>query len=420
VFLPDCVVRSRRVLTPRGTRPGAIHIRNGRINGVADFDDVPPGCPIDDAGDAVVLPGLVDSHVHVNAAGRTVSEAFDTVTRAAAAGGVTTVIDMPFHGSPPTTMVAAFESRRSGAAGHCFVDVGFWGSVVPGNGRELASLHEAGVLGFKSLLVDGSGDEGCAMSEADLRIVMPGLARIGATLLVHAELPGHSYLDRQSKAAENGAIALLIQLCREYQTRTHIVHLSSSDALAPIFHARTARLPISVETCPHYLYLTAEEIPLNCVSHKCAPPIRDRANREFLWGALTGGLIQFVVSDHTTTPRAGIASLDLSLSIMWTAAAARGYSLAQIAEWMCLAPARFAGLKQKGTIDVGRDADLVIFDPDAAFTVETDALQEGVAQTPYLGHRLRGLVRRTYLRGRRIYERGRPFSPATGEILMRP
>jgi len=457
VFLPDVVVRSRRVVRPGGTQPAAIHVRNGRIVGVLDFEDVPTDCPLDDAGEDVILPGLVDSHVHVNE-----PDGFDVTTRAAASGGVTTLVDMPLHSVPVTTTVAALEAKRESAGGHCFVDVGFWGGVVPGNARSLASLYEAGVLGFKCILVDAGVEEFRAVSEHDLRLVMPALARIGATLLVHAEWPGpihdalthrsagqrwieripglsdrsrySTYLESRPKAAENEAVAMLIQLCREYRTKTHILHLSSSDALTPIFHARTAHLPLTVETCPHYLCLTAEEIPNGATAFKVAPPIRDRANREFLWAALAGGLIQTVVSAHspprpaTTHARSaafatawdGIGSIQLGLSIMWTGASARGYSLDQVARWMCLAPARVAGLSRKGAIDVGYDADLVVLDPDAAFTVEADGLYPRPISTPYSGHRLRGVVRRTYLRGRRIYERGKPFPPPTGQLLARP
>jgi len=459
LFLPDLVVRSRRVVTPLGIRPAAIHILNGRIAGVVDIDDAPSGCPVDDARDYVVLPGLVDTHVHVHEPEQTSPEAFERTTRAAAAGGVTTIIAMPFDGSLPTTAVAALESKCRAAQGHCFVDVGFWAGVIPNNERELPALFQAGALGFTCALGSFEAGGPPAVSEAHLRASMPALARIGAPLLAHAELPGPigqaaterrthrawldripgvsraacryaTYLDSRPKAAENEAIALLIQLCEEHRLHTHIVHLSSSDALTPIFHARSRRLPITAETCPQYLTFVAEEIPDGATEYKCAPPIRDRANREFLWAALAGGLVQSVVSDHWPAPevgasrnfleaRAGIASVQAGLSIVWTGASAREYTLEQVVRWMCLAPAQLAGLARKGSIDVGFDADLVVFDPDEEFTVEPEVQDGHRVATPYRGRRLRGVVKRTYLRGTFAHENGKVFPQAAGRLLLR-
>jgi allantoinase len=457
VFLPDLVVRSRRVVTPRGTRPAAIHVRAGRVVGVLDFDDLPVGCPVDDVG-GVVLPGVVDTRVHAGLRGP-VSEvspqrsrlkgftsevlpqrSFEQVTRSAAAGGVTTIVDMPFGGSPATTTVAALDARRRAASGTCWADVGFWAGVVPGNSRELMPLFEAGVLGFACVLFPCGDLAFPPVSETDLRIVMPGLAHIGATLLVHAELAPPvdaararqrtargwfnratsllsrsrryaTVLDSRPKAAENDGIALMIQLCREYQTSTHIVHLSSADALQPLFHARAAHLRITAETCPHYLDLVAEELSDEAAALlACAPPIRERENREFLWAALAHGLIQMTVADRFTP-------LELSLALMWTGAHARGYALDRVMDWMSSAPARLAGLSRKGKIDVGYDADLVVFEPDLEFVVEPESLHQ---RHLYLGRRLRGIVERTYLRGRQIYSRqdGWAASPS-GTLVSR-
>ena len=454
MFLPDLVVRGRRIVTPRGIHPGAIHVRNGRIIGVVDFDDVPAGCTVDDVADCAVLPGLVDPLVHVRDHGESAADAFERTTRAAAAGGVTTIVAMPFDGGVPTTSAAALESKCRAAQGHCVVDIGFWGGVVPDNQRELESLLHAGALGFSCGLISSSDDACVPVSEAELRAATPVLARLGAPLLVHAELPAAidraavqqladrtwidrlpglsstarrytTYLNRRPKAAETEAIAMLIQLCRESRVPIHVAPLSSSDALTPIFHARSARLPISATTCPHYLFFVADEVPNGAIEYTCAPPIRERENREFLWAALAGGLIQSVATDHRPGPasfgnrnflqaRGGIASLHLSLSIIWTEARARAYTLEQLVLWMCSAPARLAGLDRKGSIAVGYDADLVVFDSEAAFTVEAETVDAQVGVTPYQGRRLRGCIQRTYLRGVRVYEHSKRLPNACG------
>lgn len=458
MFLPDLVVRGRRIVTPRGIHPGAIHVRNGRIIGVVDVDDVPAGCTVDDAGDCAVLPGLVDPLVHVRGHSESAADAFERTTRAAAAGGITTIIAMPFDGGVPTTTAAALESQCRAAQGHCHVDVGFWGGVVPDNQRELESLFLAGALGFSCGLISSSDDACVPVSDAELRAAMPALARLGAPLLVHAELPAAieraaaqrqaprtwidrlpalssparrytTYLNSRPKAAENEAVAMLIQLCRESRVPIHVAPLSSSDALTPIFHARSARLPISATTCPHYLFFVADEVPNGAIEFTCAPPIRERENREFLWAALAGGLIQSVATDHRPAAASvgtrnflkapgGIASLQLSLSIIWTEARARVYSLEQVARWMCSAPAHLCGLDRKGFIDVGFDADLVVFDSEAESTVETETMDAHVGVTPYQGRLLRGVVRRTYLRGARVYEHGKRFPNANGRFLL--
>jgi len=448
-FPPDLIVRSRRVVAAGTTRPASIHIRGGKIVGVLAFDDVPAGCPIDDAGDAAVMPGIVDTHVHVSASGGAADEAFETTTRAAAAGGVTTLLDMPVHGVPPTTSAEAVRVKRGAAAGSCHVDVGLWGGLVPGNERELAPMLEAGVFGFKCVLLASGDGEYPAVSESDLRVAMPAIARLGVPLLVHAEAPGpiaaaraaqragggllarlsrmrrsrrryRTYLESRPKEAENEAIGLMIALCREFRTATHILHLSSADALTPLFQAQSARLPISAETCPHYLFFVADEIADGATAFDCAPPIRERGNRELLWAALAGGLIRMVVSDHlpAAASRPGISSLQLSLAATWTEARARGYTLAQIAEWMCRNPARLAGLTRKGVIDVGFDADLIVMNPDAARMVQQESLEDR-ALTPYLGRHLYGIVERAYLRGTRIFDRCQGVTAPHGRVLTR-
>jgi allantoinase len=462
-FLPDLIVRSQRVVTPAGTRRAAVHVRGGKIAGVLDFDDVPAGCPLDEAGAAAVIPGVVDTYVHVDASDDAGPRGVEATTRAAAAGGITTIIQAPLdnahHGlnssGGATTTGAGVAATLSGAAGHCYVDVGLWGAIVPGNAGELARMVDAGVVGFACGLASRNGD---AVTEADLRVVMPAIRRLGVPLLVHPEAPGpiaraaerrqaggplarllasrrsrrcySAYLTSRPKEAENEAIALMIALCQEYRTQIHMVPLSSSDALTPLFHARSARLPITAATSPHHLTFVAEEIPDGATAFKCAPPIRERENREFLWAALAGGLIQMTASDHSQAPDTataqspdfrcgwtGISSLALSLSAMWTGAVGRGYTLNQVTEWMCRMPARLAGLDRKGAIEPGYDADLVIIDPDAALTVGADQLHPHDPLTPYRGRRLHGVVERTYLRGRPIYERGKAIEGPAGRVL---
>jgi allantoinase len=443
-FEPDLVIRSHRVVTPGAIRPASIHVRGGKIVGVLDFGDVPAGCPIDEADPAAVIPGGVDTHVHVNDS-EAAGNALELTTRAAAAGGITTVVAMPPAG--------AAAQGCSATDGRSHVDVGFWGGIPRGNTDECASMVEAGVFGFACSLEPARGGW---VSEADLRAAMPAITRLRVPLLVHAETPApieataarriahnplgrfltgrsrrsyNTYLESRPKEAENEAIVSMIALCREFGTRIHVAQLSSADALTPLFHARSARLPITAETCPHYLSFVAEEIPDGSTVFKCAPPIRGRENREFLWAALAGGLIQMVVSDHSPAPAmkarlsgdfthawAGISSLQLSLSATWTGAAARQYSLNQVTDWMCRIPARLAGLHRKGAIEPGYDADLVVFDPDAEFAVDAEALHEH-GRTPYGGRRLRGIVERTYLRGRRIHARGKAFETPTGKWL---
>jgi len=404
VFVPDLIVRSRRVVTPLAVRPATIHIRSGRIIGVVDYEDIPAGCPVDDAGGQTILPGLVDTHVHVTSSSVALPDAFEATTRAAAAGGVTTIIDMPPSGGPATS-IEALEVRRRAAADRSFVDVGFWAGLDPGNVRDLPLLLEAGVLGFANC------DRG------HLGTLMQAVRRMDAMLLVRAELV--SAVSSRTKTAETEAIGLVIELCRQHQTRTHIVHLSSSDALAPLFHARAARLPITAETCPHYLCLVADEVRGDANGLQCKPPLRDRENREFLWAAVANRLIQVIASDHGCGSIALLSSMPLSLSATWSEAHARGRTLSEVTEWMCRAPSRLAGLARKGQIEVGYDADLVLFDSDAEFQVDSTSLEPTEQWTPFLGRRLRGVVERTYLRGIQIYARGSAWGSPHGKLVAR-
>jgi allantoinase len=454
---PDLIVRGLRVLSSEAKEPGptAIHIHHGVIMAISKFNEVPPGVPVFDAGDSVVMPGLVDTHVHINEPGRTDWEGFSTATRAAAAGGVTTLIEMPLNSIPATTSAGGLREKVAAAEGKLWVDVGFWGGVVPGNTAELRPLWEAGVFGFKCFLVPSGVDEFPQVSESDLRVALPELVKLRAPLLAHAELPRPiervaaaaaknpptqyaTWLASRPREAEDEAITLLLRLARERNARIHIVHLSSASALPLLRQAKAELAAISSETCPHYLTFLAEEIPDRGTEFKCAPPIRERENREELWAALQEGLIDFVVSDHSPCPPqmkrkdsgnfldawGGITSLQLSLPAVWTSARQRGYSVWHIAEWMCRGPARLAHLeKHKGDIAVGFDANLIVWNPDATFRVEPRLLHHQHKLTPYAGRELAGVVEATFLRGRRIYELGSAGlgGPATrGKFLSGP
>jgi allantoinase len=437
---------SNRVMTLSGTRAAALVVEGGTIRAVCAAQELAglgiAADDVQDLGDLAILPGLVDTHVHINEPGRTEWEGFHTATRAAAAGGYTTLIDMPLNCLPETTTVAALEAKREAAAGQCFVDWMSWGGAVADNQAHILPLARAGVPGYKCFLIYPGCDGFTMIDQQQLEASLPAIAESGLPLLVHAELAGPidramtmvrdadwrkyvTYLASRPDEAELAAIRLMIRLCRQYKFRLHIVHLATAQALDLLRDARAEGLPVTVESCPHYLHFAAEDIPDGATEFKCAPPIRSQENREALWEGLREGVIDMIVTDHSPCPPAmkrrldqngegrfdlawgGIASLSVALPVIWSECRARGLSLDHLARWMSSAPAALAGIgDQAGALAAGRDANFVIFDPDAESTIAVENLHFRHPVSPYLGETLHGVVQATYLRGDAVFREG--------------
>ncbi|MFD5496306.1 allantoinase AllB [Streptomyces sp. GDS52] len=438
------VLRSTRVVTPEGTRAASVAVADGTVTAVLPYEATVPGAArLTDLGDDVLLPGLVDTHVHVNDPGRTEWEGFWTATRAAAAGGITTLVDMPLNSLPPTTTVGHLRIKQRAAASRAHVDVGFWGGALPGNALDLRPLHEAGVFGFKAFLSPSGVDEFPHLGPEQLARTLAEIAALDGLLIVHAEDPGHlaaaprcggpkyaDFLASRPRDAEDTAVALLLAQAKRLDARVHILHLSSSDALPLIAEARSDGVRVTVETCPHYLTLTAEEVPDGASEFKCCPPIREAANRDPLWRALADGVIDCVVTDHSpstadlktadfATAWGGISGLQLSLPAVWTEARGRGHGLEDVVRWMSTRPAELVGLgTRKGAIAPGRDADFAVLAPDETFTVDPEGLQHRNPVTAYAGRTLYGVVKSTWLRGRRVMTDGE-FTAPKGRLLTR-
>ena len=419
----DLVVRSRRTVTPEGERAAAVAVRGEKITALYDY-----AAPLDaaediDLRDLALLPGLVDTHVHVNEPGRTHWEGFDSATRAAAAGGVTTILDMPLNSLPPTVDVAAFEVKLRAAEGQCHVDVGFWGGAVPGNVKDLAPLRERGVYGFKCFLSPSGVAEFPPLAPAEVRRALEEIAGFGGVMVVHAEDPallaepaGPTYgefLESRPGASERSAVEQVVGLARETGARVHILHVSSAECLDVLAAAQAEGVRITAETCPHYLTLAAEQVPEGETAYKCCPPIRSEANRDLLWDGLARGVLSCVVSDHSPSTAdlkvpdfaaawGGIASLQLGLPAIWTEAARRGHGLGDVVRWMSSNPAAMAEISGKGGIKAGNDADLVAFDPAADNVIDASLLHHKNPVTPYHGRVLKGAVLTTWLRGRPV------------------
>jgi allantoinase len=440
----DLVIRAPFALVDGAWRPAEIGVTDGVVVAI-ESGPLTGTETVTLADDEVLIPGIVDTHVHVNEPGRTEWEGFASATRAAAAGGVTTVIDMPLNSIPATTTVEALDTKRAVAGPKAIVDVGFWGGAVPENLGSLRALHDAGVFGFKAFLAPSGVDEFGHLDADQLEAALEEIAGFGGLLIVHAEDPGvldahanaggtdyHRFVESRPDEAETTAIERVIAGVRRTGARAHILHLSSAAALPALRDARAEGLPITVETCPHYLTISEEQIADGATQFKCCPPIRDEANREALWQALLDGDIDIIVTDHSPSTAelkfahggdfglawGGIAGLQLGLPAIWTEAARRGIPLERVVGWMSTATARFAGLPTKGSLSVGADADLVALAPDALFTVHAADLQHKNPVSAFDGRELRGVVRSTWLGGRPVSVAS--DAPALGSLLARP
>ncbi|XP_033763464.1 allantoinase, mitochondrial-like [Pecten maximus] len=463
--------RGNRVVLDRTVEKACIVVEQGKIIDIltgdaADDINKDDFCMVIDAGNDVIMPGVVDSHVHVNEPGRTVWEGYWTATSAAAVGGTTTIIDMPLNCIPSTTSYSAFMNKLEYAESKCFVDVGFWGGIVPNNQDELRPMLIAGVLGFKCFLIHSGVDDFPAVTRADLETAMEVLQDTDAVILFHAEMecpcnmavsseegPPQLYktfLDSRPEVMENEAIKLVCDLCLKYRVKCHIVHLSSASALPLIVEAKRKGAPLTVETCHHYLSLVAETVPGGATQYKCCPPIRSKHNQEVLWEGIVRGDIDMVVSDHSpctpelkqldtgdfTTAWGGIASVQFGLSLFWTACQPYGLTLNDVVRLLCRNTAQLAGVgDRKGAIKTGYDADFVIWDPESSFEVTVGMVRHkhkvrktanlchyneaGHSLTPYTGKQLRGVVKTTVLGGVIIYEDNVAVRIPTGKILLR-
>ncbi|MBL4754668.1 MAG: allantoinase AllB [Flavobacteriales bacterium] len=436
-------IHSQRTVMPHGVFDATILIEDGVI--VMALDGATEGMNVEiiDVGNAVLMPGVIDPHVHINEPGRTDWEGFDSATKAAAAGGITSMIEMPLNASPVTTTTEALEMKLRATEGKLHVNCGFWGGIVPDNAGKLEPLLRSGVFGIKAFLVNSGLPEFPHVSKLDLRKGMPAIAESGMPLLAHSELESphdhnpiidnRTHLQSRPSKWEDDAIELLINLCSEYRARTHIVHLSSSDSLKQIEEAKERGLPLTVETCPHYLVFDAESIPAQDTLYKCAPPIRSKANNERLWKAIKDGKIDFITSDHSPAPPelkhlddhnfeqawGGIAGLQFLLSAFWTGASARNLELTDICRLMCQAPAEFVGLENKGKIVPGYDADLIVWDPDKKVSVNRASIYHKHKATPYSDLSMNGKVLKTFVNGELVYEEGEFISLRQGQVLLK-
>ncbi len=438
-------IHSKRVILPEGIKEAFVLVEDGLIQDIVTNIPLHHGYELIEVGNKVLMPGVIDPHIHINEPGRTDWEGFDTATKAAIAGGLTTMVDMPLNSAPVTTTVAAFEEKLAATNGKLHTNVGFWGGIIPENTDEIDGLIAKGVLGFKAFLTHSGIDDFPNATEKDLRKAMPIIAKHNLPLLVHCELTDEllratgenrsyqNYLSSRPKEWEDVAIAMMIRLCEEFNCRVHIVHLSSANSIQQIIKAKEKGLPIMVESAQHYLYFNAETIKDGQTQFKCAPPIREKVNNEQLWQALKDGVIDLVATDHSpSTPTlkelesgnfmkawGGIASLQLALPVLWTKAREKGFTIDFIAKWLCENPAKLIGKSTtKGKIAIGYDADLIVVDIDSSFVVKENRLHHKHKTTPYLNETLYGIVEQTYLSGEKVYYNGTFTQLNKGKIIL--
>ncbi|MFN8143250.1 MAG: allantoinase AllB [Bacteroidia bacterium] len=447
--IPDLAIHSKRVLIHGELKDATLYIHEGKIIDIVDGKgDVKSAKVFEEAKDSVVMPGLIDCHVHINEPGRTEWEGFETATSAAAAGGITTLVDMPLNSTPVTTSVKNLNEKLEAAKGKLFVDCGFYGGIVSGDTSELEPLINAGVLGFKAFLTHSGIDDFPNASVKDLEKAAPILKKHNVPLLAHAELDSKhkgqkafeedsysykAFLNSRPRSWEDEAIKALITLCEKTGVHVHIVHLSSSDSLPQIRAARSKGIPLTVETCPHYLFFDAESIPDGDTRFKCTPPIREKENNALLWAALKDKTLDFIVTDHSPAPPdikelesgnlrdawGGISSLQFSLAIVWTLALRDKTDVAEISRLMSTNVADFLGLKNKGRLEIGADADIVIWSPEKKLKVSRSNIRFRHPITPYEGQMLSGLVEQTFVRGIKVYDKGSLVSSPTGNVILR-
>ena len=439
-------IHSINVLTENALKDATLIIENGIISDIKD-GKIDAGFVVEELHDLVVMPGIIDSHVHINDPGRTEWEGFETITKAAVAGGITTLVDMPLNSSPVTTTVATFQQKLDATVGKLYCNCAFWGGVVPDNINELEALIKSGVLGIKAFLTHSGIDEFPNVTLSDLKAAMPILAKYNVPLLAHAEIDEmhdgiiqfeknptnyKAYLNSRPKEWEDNAVDVLIALCEEFKSPIHIVHLSSANNIEKIAAAKAKGLPLTVETCPQYLYFNAEDIPNASTLFKCAPPIREQENNQKLWDALKNGTIDFIVTDHSpATPElkkiesgnlkeawGGIASIQFSLPVVWTKAKEKGFKVSEMAQLMSNAVARFIGQNKKGALKVGYDADIVVWNPNEQFIVQKENILYRHKISPYVGEKLYGVVKQTYVGGKKVYENGNFLSLPQGNLII--
>ena len=424
------VIRAKRAVFPDGIRPAVVVVDDERITALLeDGAAVEAREEIVVPDDQVLMPGLVDSHVHVNEPGRTPWEGYESATRAGLAGGITTILDMPLNSSPPTTTVDNLDAKEEAAQGKLSVDVGFWGGAVPGNIDQMAPLWDKGVFGFKCFTAHSGIDEYGYLGYEGVKEVLAKLAELDAVLIVHAEdsrilaeAPQDitdqyaTFLASRPRAAENTAIEQVLAAARETGARVHILHLSSAEALPAIRAAKQEGVKVTVETCPHYLTFASELIPDGATEYKCCPPLRENDNRKALWEGLKDGTIDHIASDHSPCTVdlkvkdtgdfgkawGGVASVQLGLPAVWTAGEEFGIELSDIARWLAANPCASFRVPGKGSIAVGNDADFAVVAPEETFVVDVEDLEHKNKISPYQGRTLRGVVKRTVLRGRTV------------------